>query len=185
MLRVMLALALAATIDPPSRLHLQWPVPVLARELHSDVDQAALWQPTLKAPGASTSATATRTTSAQSVDAVPTSTSETWPTPTNGDSPADGASSTYATGLSTGDTAAELEIAAPRRTYMKCLGTTTSTRACHLQDVYYDLRSGHFLYYGPAGAAPGQFGRGEEHPRGDPWLRLIRYAPAVASTAVY
>lgn len=67
--------------------------------------------------------------------------------------------------------------AAPVRTYMKCLGTTTTTRACHLQNVYYSIDSGHFLYYGPEGVTPEVFG--QAHPRSDPWLRLIRCAPWV------
>ena len=64
----------------------------------------------------------------------------------------------------------------PARTYMKCLGTTTTTRACHLQNVYYSIDSGHFLYYGPEGVTPEVFG--QAHPRSDPWLRLIRCAPS-------
>lgn len=58
-------------------------------------------------------------------------------------------------------------------TSMRCLGTTTTTRACHFQDLYYDVGSGHFIYYGPAGSTPKLFG--VVPAPNDPWLRLIRY----------
>lgn len=60
----------------------------------------------------------------------------------------------------------------PRTTVMKCLGTTTVTRACHFEDVYYELDSKRFVYFGPPGAAPELFG--QSHRAGEPWLRLIR-----------
>lgn len=58
-------------------------------------------------------------------------------------------------------------------TMMRCLGTTTTTRACHFQDLYYDIGSGHFVYYGPAGSTPNLFGVAPAP--NEPWLRLIRY----------
>eukprot|EP00892_Ulva_mutabilis_P002582 jgi/Ulvmu1/12324/UM089_0008.1 len=62
---------------------------------------------------------------------------------------------------------------APRRTIMHCLGTTTLTRACHFENVYYEIGKKRFAYYGPEGSTPDQFG--DINPK-EPWLRLVRDA---------
>eukprot|EP00892_Ulva_mutabilis_P006234 jgi/Ulvmu1/3983/UM183_0002.1 len=59
---------------------------------------------------------------------------------------------------------------APRRTIMHCLGTTTLTRACHYENVYYDIGSRRFAYFGPEGSTSDLFG--EIKPE-EPWLRLV------------
>eukprot|EP00892_Ulva_mutabilis_P006239 jgi/Ulvmu1/3988/UM183_0007.1 len=61
--------------------------------------------------------------------------------------------------------------AALQRTVMHCLGTRTLTRACHFENVYYEIREHRFVYFGPAGATPELFG---EVKPGEPWLRLMR-----------
>lgn len=58
------------------------------------------------------------------------------------------------------------------RTYMQCLGTQTMTRACHFQNVYYELKTSRFVHYGVAGARPSVFG--DAHRQNEPWLRLVR-----------
>lgn len=60
------------------------------------------------------------------------------------------------------------------RTVMRCLGTTIVTRACHFEDVYYELESKRFVYFGPPGASPELFGRSPVAEDDEPWLRLIR-----------
>ena len=66
---------------------------------------------------------------------------------------------------------AQTASAEPQRTVMQCLGSETLTRACHFQDVFYDLDSARFLHYGAAGASADFFG--DDKP-GYPWLRLSR-----------
>jgi len=68
---------------------------------------------------------------------------------------------------------ASAEALVPQRTIMQCLGTTTLTRACHFENVYYNISGNRFVYFGPDGATPDLFGRGLA---GEPWLRLIRCA---------
>lgn len=68
--------------------------------------------------------------------------------------------------------------AGARRTRMQCLGSQTLTRACHFEDVYYDLRSSRFVHYGIEGATPDVFG--DDQKRGEPWLRLVRCVRASA-----
>lgn len=67
-----------------------------------------------------------------------------------------------------------VSTAGPQRTIMQCLGTQTLTRACHFENVYYDLSSSRFVHYGIHGATPDVFG--DDHQPGDPWLHLIRSA---------
>ena len=67
----------------------------------------------------------------------------------------------------------DAEAMPPRRTIMQCLGTTALTRACHFENVYYNISGNRFVYFGPDGATPDLFGRGLA---GEPWLRLIRCA---------
>ena len=69
-----------------------------------------------------------------------------------------------------------VSAAGPQRTVMQCLGTQTLTRACHFENVYYDLNSSRFVHYGIDGATADVFG--DDQRPGDPWLRLIRYATA-------
>lgn len=71
----------------------------------------------------------------------------------------------------------------PRTTVMKCLGTTTVTRACHFEDVYYELESKRFVYFGPPGVAPELFG--QSHKAGEPWLRLIRCGTVGAASTLH
>eukprot|EP00892_Ulva_mutabilis_P006238 jgi/Ulvmu1/3987/UM183_0006.1 len=59
----------------------------------------------------------------------------------------------------------------PQRTIMQCLGTMTLTRACHFENVYYNISGKRFIYFGPDGAASELYG---EVKPGDPWLRLVR-----------
>ena len=68
---------------------------------------------------------------------------------------------------------AEVAGTVPQRTIMQCLGTTTLTRACHFENVYYNISGGRFVYFGPEGATPELFGQGLA---GEPWLRLVRCA---------
>lgn len=66
----------------------------------------------------------------------------------------------------------------PRRTIMQCLGTETLTRACHFENVYYELSTERFVHFGIAGARQEVFG--DDTPIAsmpdDPWLRLIKCA---------
>eukprot|EP00892_Ulva_mutabilis_P002583 jgi/Ulvmu1/12325/UM089_0009.1 len=62
--------------------------------------------------------------------------------------------------------------AALQRTAMRCVGTTTLTRACHFENVYYDLKKRRFIYFGPEGSTSEQFGE-PARPK-EPWLRLVR-----------
>ena len=73
---------------------------------------------------------------------------------------------------------ASAEALVPQRTIMQCLGTTTVTRACHFENVYYNISGKRFVYFGPAGATSEQFGENRD---GEPWLRLI----GCASTYTY
>lgn len=57
---------------------------------------------------------------------------------------------------------------------MQCLGTQTLTRACHFENVYYDLSSSRFVHYGIDGATPDIFG--DDYKPEDPWLRMTRCA---------
>lgn len=66
---------------------------------------------------------------------------------------------------------------APQRTIVQCLGTETLTRACHFENVYYELKSSRFVHVGVAGATADVFG--DDTQSGDPWLRLIRCAISV------
>eukprot|EP00892_Ulva_mutabilis_P006235 jgi/Ulvmu1/3984/UM183_0003.1 len=59
-----------------------------------------------------------------------------------------------------------------QRTVMRCVGTTTLTRACLFENVYYDLTRRRFIYFGPEGSTAEQFG--EPAKPNEPWLRLIR-----------
>lgn len=68
------------------------------------------------------------------------------------------------------------DSSAPKRTIMQCLGTVTLTRACHFENVYYDLSSERFVHYGIAGARQEVFGDDNPETSDNPWLRLIRYA---------
>lgn len=63
----------------------------------------------------------------------------------------------------------------PQRTIMQCLGTSAVTRACHFENVYYDIKVKRFVYFGTSGATPELFGAGVPD---EPWLRLIRCAPS-------
>lgn len=67
--------------------------------------------------------------------------------------------------------------AVPKRTFMRCLGTTALTRACHFENVYYNISGNRFVYFGPEGATPDLFGQGVP---GEPWLRLIRCVTVVS-----
>ena len=78
-----------------------------------------------------------------------------------------------------GESSNQLDVeAGARRTRMQCLGSQTLTRACHFEDVYYDLRSSRFVHYGIEGATPDVFG--DDQKRGEPWLRLVRCVRASA-----
>lgn len=68
--------------------------------------------------------------------------------------------------------------AAQNRTFMQCLGTQTMTRACHFQNVYYDLQTSRFVHYGIASAKASTFG--DDIESNEPWLRLVRYVPLAA-----
>eukprot|EP00892_Ulva_mutabilis_P012437 jgi/Ulvmu1/9566/UM053_0055.1 len=58
------------------------------------------------------------------------------------------------------------------RTVMQCLGGRLVTRACHFENIYYEVRSKRFVYFGPDGATSLAFG---ELPKpGEPWLKLVR-----------
>lgn len=70
------------------------------------------------------------------------------------------------------DAPARADNVAHERTLMQCLGTQTMTRACHFENVYYDLNTSRFVHYGVAGATPGMFG--DDYRPEDPWLRLVR-----------
>ena len=60
----------------------------------------------------------------------------------------------------------------PQWTAMRCIGTTTTTRACHFQNIYYELSSERFVYFGPTDAAWEHYGH---QPDPDsPWMRLVR-----------
>lgn len=70
----------------------------------------------------------------------------------------------------------DVQPAAPQRTrgrtIMQCLGTETLTRACHFENIYYDLNTSRFVHYGMAAAVPDAFG--DNINSEDPWLRLAR-----------
>lgn len=68
--------------------------------------------------------------------------------------------------------AGDFDPAAPQRTTMQCLGTQTLTRACHFENVYYDLKTTRFVHFGTADAEPHAFG--DDIDFKDPWLRLTR-----------
>ena len=67
-----------------------------------------------------------------------------------------------------------VDATGPQRTIMQCLGTTTLTRACHFENVYYNISGKRFVYFGPEGANSELFGQDVD---GEPWLRLIGCAP--------
>lgn len=160
------AIVALVTLDPAA---LWLTVPVLARTLRAeDVEISGDWQRLWRPLWTSTSDGASAASRA-----VQASTDEQPPwagRPGQAGSAADD------------DNGAEGEVDdRPARTYMRCLGTTTATRACHFQDVYYDINSKHFIYYGPEGAEAEVFGQPVK--AGDPWLRLIRCA-LIDATAV-
>lgn len=136
-------------------------MPVLARELSRD---SGLWRPPdTSNPDADATTIASRIVQASADEEEPSSPVRTL------DSPA-----------ARGNAASGGQRPRVTQTYMKCLGTTTTTRSCHFQNVYYDLDSKHFIYYGPEGSTPELFGAAVK--RTDPWLRFIRYAPGSTST---
>ena len=62
----------------------------------------------------------------------------------------------------------------PQRTVMQCLGTQTLTRACHFDNIYYDIKDQQFVFYGVEGASPEVFSDSKRPEQ--PWLRLVRFA---------
>lgn len=69
---------------------------------------------------------------------------------------------------------AQPAAAEPQRTVMQCLGSETLTRACHFQNIFFDLQSRRFQYYGAEGTSAEFFG---DNKPGYPWLRLSRCEP--------
>lgn len=74
----------------------------------------------------------------------------------------------------TADQLQDGDRAGPQRTFMQCLGSQLLTRACHFQDIYYDLNSTRFVYYGTADSGADVFG--DQPLPNDAWLRLTRCA---------
>lgn len=69
-----------------------------------------------------------------------------------------------------------------KRTVMQCLGTQTLTRACHFENVYYDLNSTRFVHFGVEGATAEVFG--DDLKPDEAWLRLIRCVPPTSKSRI-
>lgn len=64
----------------------------------------------------------------------------------------------------------------PQRTFMQCLGTQTLTRACHFDNLYYDIKEQEFVFFGVEGASSEVFSDSKHPDLEQPWLRLVRSA---------